>query len=304
MADSINDVWGYIIAGFVGVLLAWPLQHLYFRAGRRSNELAWTIWSNNLVRDFTSKLSKIELRYAGRDVQTLTVSTVAIWNSGTETVYGSEIVNADPLSFESVSGVRILDVWMTKTNNEESDIELYPDDEGRLTFLNFDYLASGHGALFQVVHTGVGDLALAVTGKLRESRLVHKPEPSIASGIPRLPRFMRRWVGYEGWWRLLYLLAGVILPLASLPVLFSGTYPFGTDLPLWYVATGAILSFAISAMCFHASIAPRLARYPADLPFYGHELDNLQSRRDPVRKHDSASTLPVASPPPPTGEGP
>jgi hypothetical protein len=50
-----------------------------------------------LIKDFSKKLVNLEVLYSGSKVENLTVSKVALWNDGNETIRQEDIALSDPL---------------------------------------------------------------------------------------------------------------------------------------------------------------------------------------------------------------
>src|SRR2546425_3910865 len=65
-----------------------------------------TTW--NLVQDFTTKFTKLELLFGGKPIRTISVSKISIWNEGNETIHASDIADADRLRLSVVDGAELL----------------------------------------------------------------------------------------------------------------------------------------------------------------------------------------------------
>lgn len=153
------------ILSVLSVLVAVVSLVLYLR-GRRRKEPCWATRTNNLVRDYTAKLSALDVKYSGRSVQNLSITRVVFWNKGGETIHAADIATADPLRITPTAAVTILDVIIVQVDNEASQFRLSSHEEGTTVALRFAYLDRGNGAVIDVVHTGTSSDDISVEGSV------------------------------------------------------------------------------------------------------------------------------------------
>ena len=75
---------------------------------RRYKQLAFYVTTWNLVQDFATKFTKLELLFGGKPIRTISVSKISIWNEGNETIHASDIADADRLRLSVVDGAELL----------------------------------------------------------------------------------------------------------------------------------------------------------------------------------------------------
>lgn len=155
------------ILSFLLALLSVILAVIFFIKSRRLKQPRFAIRSFNLVRDFTSRFEALEMLYAGQSIQNLTVSKIAFWNNGAETIDGQDIASADPLVAKLKEGYRILEASVLSVKNEANQFAIAVSDGASRVFLQFDYLDKDEGAVIQILHTGKssGDIWLGGTIK-------------------------------------------------------------------------------------------------------------------------------------------
>lgn len=106
-----------------------------------------------------------DLAITFRDVIVPRVSraTIGIWNAGTTTIRGADIVEDEPLRFLLKTG-RILRANITTIARPSNKVSLIEGES--FLGLSFDYLEPGDGARFEVIHSGPLR-ALNTTGAIR-----------------------------------------------------------------------------------------------------------------------------------------
>jgi len=173
------------ILSFLLALLGVILAVVFFIKSRRMKEPRFAIRSFNLVRDFTSRLEALEMLYAGQRIQNLTVSKIAFWNNGAETINGQDIASADPLVAKLKEGLTILDASVLFVKNEANQFSIDVSDDSSELFLKFDYVDKGEGVVIQVLHTGRSSADIQLAGTIKGGG---KP---IEQFFPRLRPLMR-----------------------------------------------------------------------------------------------------------------
>jgi hypothetical protein len=74
------------------------LNIVFYLKARHIKQPIYAIRSAHLVRDVSDRVDLLEIKYAGQRIPNLTSSRIALWNQGKETIQGSDIAEADPLS--------------------------------------------------------------------------------------------------------------------------------------------------------------------------------------------------------------
>ena len=127
--------------------------------------------TNKLVSFNSNKPASLHLFYDDIEVQDVSVTRIAVWNSGNEVINAEDLVESEPLSIKSIDGksddIRILDSsieYVTDATNkfillasEESKVENKDEDHTYKEVVNFDYAGKRDGFILQIIHSG--DLA-------------------------------------------------------------------------------------------------------------------------------------------------
>lgn len=124
--------------------------------------------TNKLVSFNSNKPSSLHLFYDDTEIQDVSVTRIAVWNSGNEVINAEDLVESEPLSIKIIEGkkedVKILDTsveYVTDETNrfkflacEDSKVEDKEEDRTNKDVVNFDYAGKHDGFILQIIHTG------------------------------------------------------------------------------------------------------------------------------------------------------
>jgi hypothetical protein len=191
-----------ISAGWVGTsvgVIGIAIGILLYRRSRLSGMIAFQRDGHQLIGHVTSKLREVTVAYRGDPVPRVTGSKVAIWNAGTSTIKGSDIVLRDPLRVEIERGERILAAWIAVASRDVNafHLDLQPD-KAEVALCTFDFLDPNDGVIIVMLHTSPSEIAslrgtirghshpFRDSGRLREAE---QPFSEFVKGAPRWARF-------------------------------------------------------------------------------------------------------------------
>ena len=83
--------------GFLLGILSLILGYIFYRAGLRLKKPSWDIRSNNLIKDFSSSITDLDILYKSQKVQNITISRVIFWNDGKDTINRDDIASTHQL---------------------------------------------------------------------------------------------------------------------------------------------------------------------------------------------------------------
>jgi hypothetical protein len=129
----------------------------------------------------------------GSPVKALTVTKIAFWNAGTETINRQDVVKGNPLSLRAKSGVVILSVSILERTMTFNKLECGLNRERTEATITFDYLDHNDGVLIQIFHSGTGNDDIQLEGTIKGARSIQrrslgtppsKKQPSRRLAIP------------------------------------------------------------------------------------------------------------------------
>ena len=147
---------------FLSVLLA---IILYYKS-RKIKIPLYAIKTNNIVADYISKISSLNVLYSGNQIDNLSVSKIAFWNNGNEPIKSNDIAQKDPLRIVSKNNSKILDANIINYIKPANNINLKISDNGSEAIITFDFLAKNEGVIIQVYHTGKTNNDIQIEGTI------------------------------------------------------------------------------------------------------------------------------------------
>jgi|SRR3989344_1922497 len=155
MYDFLNQGWVGSVIGILGLIVGGIGLILYLRS-RVGGRPLYQMRSIRLIGKQEQQLpTDITILFKGREVPRLTLTKVWLWNGGTETINGSQIVQDDPLMFSLEQGDEILvaNVEAATRPTNKFSVTISPDKPDK-AIVSFDYLDPNDGARIELLHTG------------------------------------------------------------------------------------------------------------------------------------------------------
>jgi hypothetical protein len=150
----------------MGIIVSTAVALYFYRKSRRIKLLAYTVSTAYLIQDYSAKLSGLKIEYKGKNPPNISVSRIAIWNAGTETINRGDIAEAEPLYIVSQS--EILD-WSVISRTAPANQFALTQLAAVVLPVGFDYLDSNDGAIIQLVHTGKPSDNIILSGRVKGS---------------------------------------------------------------------------------------------------------------------------------------
>ena len=140
------------------------ISYVLWRRGLQRKRISFQKQKYTLIRNNEKRFDKIKLMYDSKEVDSVAVTNIAIWNIGTVLINGSDMVQNRELRIkykEKILDVKILGC-VDETNGYE--IKLLNENEA---VISFDYSNTGEGAVFQIIHVESEKETLQVDCKLK-----------------------------------------------------------------------------------------------------------------------------------------
>jgi hypothetical protein len=140
---------------------------IFYLRSKRNKSPKYAIRSINLVEDFVNDLKSLEMKYNGEQINDLTVSKVAFWNKGRETIHKLDIAKADPIKIQAKDGFRILDAKIIYQKKSANLFTTNINQEKTFVEVSFDYFDKNEGIVIQIIHTGRNSKDLDIKGTIK-----------------------------------------------------------------------------------------------------------------------------------------
>lgn len=122
--------------------------------GKRKMEFSYYRTGKNIVKGGRSLISDLRLLYKEKVIDDLSITRFAIWNSGSEVLKHSDIVETNALQIIADNdSVKILDAIIIK-QSDTSNRFLVEEKNDKVVKFSFNYANKQDGIVVQIIHTG------------------------------------------------------------------------------------------------------------------------------------------------------
>lgn len=158
--------------GIVGVTLT-----IYYYIKSKKNKIpTYIVRTINLVKEKIQKIDVIEIIYSGNKVSNLSMTKIALWNDGKDTISMSDIAQNNKLRFAINDGFEILDYKILFHKNPSNDFTLeLASDKKSITIL-FDFFDFEEGIVVQLFHTGNTSEDIVIEGHVKSVKKITRKE--------------------------------------------------------------------------------------------------------------------------------
>jgi hypothetical protein len=152
---------GGLIIGLIGIILA----IYFFVKSKKLKKKNYQLKSFNLIHESVSDLPDLEVKYKGNEVNNLTITKIAIWNSGNQTINSQDLVDLDPLRIYGSEGIEVFDIEIIDVVESSNDYQLIREND--YWKLVFDYVDPEQGCGIVIYHSGKESSDILISGKLK-----------------------------------------------------------------------------------------------------------------------------------------
>jgi len=129
----------------------------------------------NLIKENIGKMKSVDILYHGDKIENLSVSKIAIWNAGKETINDTDITK-NKFRIEIDEKYKILEYELIPQKNPANNFKLIKTSDNVLE-INFDYFDYEEGIIVQIYHTATTGDSLSVKGSFRGRKNIVRIEP-------------------------------------------------------------------------------------------------------------------------------
>lgn len=171
--DPVVTLGGFLF-GIVGIVLA----VIFYARAKKDRVPCFEVVSNTLIEGLHEAIDGLELRYKGVSQQRITVTKLAFWNAGRETIDKRDFVGTDPIGVTCTSSLEILDLQViqvsAKSNSVTFGCGVTTKDDLHFYPIEFEYLDNEDFFVVQIVHSGQKDAVFNFQGKIKGVKKIEK----------------------------------------------------------------------------------------------------------------------------------
>ena len=140
---------------------------ILYRKSRKRRSPVFDKLSTNVISEKIQRVGQIEVKYQGEKVKDLTVSKIAFWNRGNETINDLDQAPTDKLKVIIDSDFKILESELIFQTSSTNNIRL--NARGEAVEVLFDYIDKDEGGIIKLIHTGKNSTNIDLTGTFKGS---------------------------------------------------------------------------------------------------------------------------------------
>jgi hypothetical protein len=187
------------IVGVVGTISGIVLAVLFYKLSRLPRLLAYATRTFRVLPRAQIKLQGLQITYYGYPVESLSVTRLAVWNAGNESIRRSDLPASDGPVIYGGDGLKIFETTVIETSAAANNVGLTLVDHPIVgSAIGFDFLDPGDGAVFSVVHDGNELTDIRLNGEIIGGRIWR----TVAHGERPTEGGSQQWDGVSAWQRI------------------------------------------------------------------------------------------------------
>lgn len=123
--------------------------------GKKTKEISIDNYTNEIIKMGKSPIQKLEMKFDGKAIQDLSSTIYFIWNSGNDVINVNDMVGKKPIRI-TCKNEQFLDIKIIKQSDESNAFQILNFNSTNIE-MTFDYIDSGEGLKFQILHTGTDE---------------------------------------------------------------------------------------------------------------------------------------------------
>lgn len=164
-SDYLN--WGVtIISIFLTVFF-------YFKS-RRKRVPFYSCRSTRLIQRDVNQINCLEVFYDKRKLTALTITKLAFWNNGRDTISKTDIAEKDRVRVQIKEAYEILSCEVIAQTKEANNVVVSMADDRKSVSISFDYLDYKEGVVLKIRHTGSESEDLEIKGSIKAVKSIQR----------------------------------------------------------------------------------------------------------------------------------
>lgn len=171
--NPVISTWITLIS-LLGVIITIIALILQIKDKKR-RAIYYTMASNVLIDNEVSKIEGIKVLFNEKEVSTIVVSNVKVWNGGNEIIEQTDFYPENELKLIIPSEEKILAASIVTETEKTCKFNIKMNDyEKNEAIISFYCLEPGQGATVNIYHTNLNDEYTKIVGKIKGGKLVNK----------------------------------------------------------------------------------------------------------------------------------
>lgn len=127
---------------------------IFYLNGKKSKIPTYILRTISLVQEKIQKIETVKILYSGNKVDNLSISKIAFWNAGKDTIDHMDIAQNNPIRLIIEENYLFLEANIIYQKNPSNNFNISLSDNNKYIDITFDYFDYEEGIVLQVFHTG------------------------------------------------------------------------------------------------------------------------------------------------------
>ncbi len=190
---------------------------LLFFLSRKKRIPIYRCRTTRLITSSLNQIDGLDILYDNKKLNALSISKVALWNAGRETISGTDVSELDRLRVSLNTKYEFLSCHILSQTKIANNFSAQIADDKKSIILLFDYIDHNEGVVLKIRHTGSSSSDINVDGSIKAVRTIKRSEETM-SITPNTSKSIQR-MRKNRWW--LLLLSISLLALGFLLLFYS-----------------------------------------------------------------------------------
>lgn len=176
-----NSYFNFI--SFIIAIIGIILSIYFFQKSKKSKKPMYLSRTINLVKENIHKIETVKITYNDSPISNLSITKIAFWNDGKETINITDIAHNDPIKIKINEDFQILDAEIIYKKKLSNDFNIKINEDFKSIDIKFDYFDFEEGIVLQVYHTGNQSDDLYISGTVKSVKNIIRQNPNLS--IPK-----------------------------------------------------------------------------------------------------------------------
>lgn len=213
-------------------ILGIGLAIFFYLKSVKKKKPVYTLRTFSLITENVKKVPSISIKHGDKNIGNLSITRIAFWNSGKETIDKNDIARKSPIKFVIDEKHEILDAEILYCKNPSNDFKINANKKE--VIIKFDYFDNEEGIILQIYHTGNSNKNFSVSGSIKSvNEIINIKESSYIENkmlwliekfdINKVRRFMRKAYAIH------LIIFSILLPIAYVSQYIPAIKKFASD---------------------------------------------------------------------------
>lgn len=150
----------------------------FYLKGKKSKIPTYILRTISLVQEKIQKIETVKILYSGNKVDNLSISKIAIWNAGKDTIDHKDIAQNNPIRLIIEENYLFLEANIIYQKNLSNNFNISLSDNNKYIDITFDYFDYEEGIVLQVFHTGNTSKNITLMGQVKSVKKINRKDNS------------------------------------------------------------------------------------------------------------------------------